>query len=316
MSVRVLRGGPLSTVQDTGRHGFRHLGVGASGALDAFSARVANLLVGNTADAPVLEFTLAGPVLSFERGARIAITGAAIDAQVGEVALPGWRLIDLPAGSEVRFGACRDGARSYLAVAGGFNVPTIMGSCATDVRAGFGGAQGRALKTNDRLQFDASLDISELKISPWWVDARPDIDLSQSAVVATLPARDATTNPAALFAREWRVAAASDRQGLRLEGPALQLADTRDRISAPVAPGTVQLPPDGRPIVLLGEAQTVGGYPCIGHVAAADLPRLAQCRPGDALRFVPIERDAALARLRAQAARLQRMALAISARRR
>jgi antagonist of KipI len=314
VSLFVLRPGALTTVQDAGRTGFRHLGVGASGALDGFSARVANLLAGNDGEPALLEITLAGPLLRFDAPARIAITGAAIDARIGDTALPAWRPVEIPAGSELRLGACRDGARAYLAVHGGFALAPTMGSRATDVRGGFGGLQGRALRANDVLEFGRRVDAAQLRAARWWVDARPDVDLSQVAMARVLPGRDALDALDGLFSSAWRVAPDSDRQGLRLQGAALRAADPSERISAPVAPGTVQLPPDGQPIVLLGEAQTVGGYPCIGHVASADLPRLAQCRPGDALHFMPVGRDAALAALRAQAQRLQRMALAIAAR--
>ncbi len=314
MSLVVVKPGALSTVQDRGRRGFRHLGVGAAGALDAFSLQVGNLLVRNARDVAALEITLSGPTLRFEKSATIAITGASIDAAIDGIALPGWRPIDVPAGSELKFGACRDGARSYLAIAGGVAVAAVLGSASTDLRAGFGGFDGHALRGGDRLEFPAGASVDALSIAAWWIDALPDLDLAHEAAVSVLPASDATDPHGVLFAQAWRVSAASDRQGLRLEGPALQLADTRERLSAPVAPGAVQLPPDGRPIVLLGDAQTVGGYPCIGFVATADLPHLAQCRPGDTLHLRPIDRTAAHRRLREQSQRLARMELAVAQR--
>jgi biotin-dependent carboxylase-like uncharacterized protein len=314
VSLVAVKAGALTTVQDLGRRGFRHLGVGAAGALDTYSLQVANLLVRNKRGAAGLEITLSGPTLRFEKSATIAITGASIDAAIDGVALAGWRPIDVPAGSELKFGACRDGARSYLAIAGGVSVAAVLGSASTDLRAGFGGLEGRALRSGDRIEFPAGASIDALSIAAWWVDALPDLDLAHEAAVSVLPASDATAPHDALFAQAWRVSAASDRQGLRLEGPALQLADTRERLSAPVAPGAVQLPPNGKPIVLLGDAQTVGGYPCIGFVATADLPRLAQCRPGDALHFRPIDHAAAHRRLREQSQRLARMELAVAQR--
>lgn len=323
MSVRVLKPGALTTVQDAGRTGWRHLGVGAGGALDAFSARVANVLAGNGEDEAVLEITLAGPTLRIERGVRIAICGAAVDAtavdpRTGEShALPGWRTIALPAGMELRFGACRSGARAYLAFEGGLDLPPTLGSRATDVRGGFGGLDGRALRSGDRLalrELPGAPASMPLAIARGWLDPRPDLDFALPALAHAMPGAFATLSP--LFDTVWTVSASSDRQGLRLEGPALAPADPRERVSSPVAPGTVQLPPDGRPIVLLGEAQTVGGYPVIAHIASADLPRLAQCRPGEAVRFAPIDRGGALARLRAQDARLERMRLAVAMQRR
>jgi antagonist of KipI len=316
MSVRVLAPGLLTTLQDGGRTGFRHLGVGTSGALDAHSHAIANLLVGNPATAPVLEITLAGPRLHFDRAARIALCGAEIDARIGAQVLPGWRRIEVPSGSELALGACRRGARAYLAVAGGFAAPGILGSASTDLRAGFGGVRGRMLAVGDVLPVvRLSLPPADaVAIAAWWIDPAPDLDLGTTQVVRVLPGRDAVAGERALFAEAWRVDAASDRQGLRLQGNALSSADARERISEPVAPGTIQLPADGRPIVLLADAQTHGGYPRIGHVIAADRPRLAQLRAGDGLRFEPCAPAEARRLSIEQRQRLARIALAIASR--
>ena len=316
MSVRVLAPGLLTTLQDGGRTGFRHLGVGTSGALDAHSHAIANLLVGNPATAPVLEITLAGPRLHFDRAARIALCGAEIDARIGAQVLPGWRRIEVPSGSELALGACRRGARAYLAVAGGFAAPDILGSASTDLRAGFGGVRGRMLAVGDVLPVvRLSLPPADaVAIAAWWIDPAPDLDLGTTQVVRVLPGRDAVAGERALFAEAWRVDAASDRQGLRLQGNALSSADARERISEPVAPGTIQLPADGRPIVLLADAQTHGGYPRIGHVIAADRPRLAQLRAGDGLRFEPCAPAEARRLSIEQRQRLARIALAIASR--
>lgn len=320
MSARVLAPGLQATVQDGGRHGHRHLGVGSAGALDAYSHAVANLLVGNRADAPVIEAALAGPTLLFAQGARIALCGAATDARVGGVAIPGWRPVDLPAGSVLAVGRCREGARSTLAVAGGWCVPMVLGSASTDLRGGFGGVEGRALREGDTLAIGPATpcDPGHVRVAPWWIDPAPDLVLSGDARVHLLPGHDATRPGGAVFAGRWRVAAASNRQGLRLEGPALALDATTTlaaaRLSEPVAPGTVQLPADGQPIVLLADAQSHGGYPRIGHVARCDLPRLAQLRPGDTVRFLPCTPEEATRLRRAQAARLARIALAIAGR--
>ena len=318
MSVQVLTPGLLTTVQDSGRHGLRHLGVGCAGALDAYSLQVANLLVGNDPDAAALEITLAGPRLRCERALRIAVCGADIDAHVDHLALPGWRPIDLPAGSELTIGHCRRGARGYLAIAGGIAVPRVLGSASTDLRGGFGGLDGRALHAGDRLVLGATnvIDTNQLHIARWWIDPTPDLDFDLPALARVLPGSDAMSPPDALFEQAWQISSRSDRQGLRLEGIPMMLAGTLHskadkRISEPVTPGTVQLPPDGQPIVLLADAQTHGGYPRIGHVIAADLPRLAQLRPRETLRFAPVTRALAHAAWRAQRQRLQRIALAI-----
>ena len=320
MSVRVLAAGWQATVQDAGRHGHRHVGVGSAGALDAYSRAVANLLVGNAADAPVLEAALAGPSLRFERAARIALCGAPTDARVGGAAVPAWRPVDLPAGSELQVGRCSAGARVYLAVAGGWSVPRVLGSASTDLRGGFGGLRGRAIAAGDLLPVGRAprLEASTLRIAPWWIDPRPDLDFAAPVVAHVLPGHDATLPAGALCDTPWRVGPASNRQGVRLEGIALSpdagTSPASQHVSEPVAPGTVQLPPDGQPIVLLADAQSHGGYPRIGHVAACDLPRLAQLRPGDTVRFTACSAAEALRLRREQAARLARIALAIAGR--
>ena len=315
MSIRVLASGALTTVQDGGRDGSRARGVGCAGALDPYAHAVANLLVGNAAGAPALEITLAGPRLQFDAGARIAICGAQVDARIDGIPIAGWRPIALPAGSVLSIGACRDGARTYLAFAGGVRVETVLGSASTDLRGGFGGIAGRALVAGDDFDIVGETSVDGVHIARWWIDPSPEYDPTDIAIVRVLAGRDTTSPADGLCGRDWRVAAASNRQGLRLEGTPLRLADARERISEPVSPGTIQLPPDGAPIVLLADAQTHGGYPRIGHAIRADWPRLAQLRPGDRLRFASCSHAQAAQARREQAQRLARIALAIEARR-
>jgi biotin-dependent carboxylase-like uncharacterized protein len=336
MTLEILAGGLQTTVQDLGRFGYRHLGVGVAGALDGYSARVANLLAGNPENSAVLEIALQGPRLRFQHAARVAITGADIDAQAGGIAIPGWRHVDLPAGCELVLGPCRRGARAYLAIAGGVQVNNVLGSASTDLRAGFGGLDGRCLTAGDVLALGdtssilgaadqpsgcwkpaaISAEVAEPTIAHWWLNPEPDLNFNHEIPIHLLSGRDAVAPATALCSNSYRVSAQSNRQGLRLQGLELKLADNRERLSEPVAPGTVQLPPDGQPIVLLAEAQTIGGYPRIGHVIAADLPRLAQLRPGDTLHFEMIDTTDAHALACAQRHRLTRMALAIEQRRR
>lgn len=288
--VDVLAAGLATMVQARGREGFREFGVGFGGALDPDTQSIANLLVGNAADAATLEIALAGPTLRFERPARIALCGAAFDADVDGTPLPGWRIADLPAGSVLRIAGCRVGARAWLAVCGGIRVAEVLGSASTDLRGGFGGVEGRVLRAGDRLHVEPFAGASgHLRIQPWWIDPCA-LDSRAAAPIRVLPGSDATEPGDGLFETAWTVAPASDRQGLRLAGDPIAACDARERISEPVAPGTLQLPPDGNPIVLLADAQTHGGYPRIGHVVRADRGRLAQLRAGDCVRFAPAPR--------------------------
>lgn len=315
MSVRVLAPGLASTIQAGPRLGLRHLGVSGAGALDPYSHAIANLLVGNAPDAPALEITLAGPRLRFEAAAHVALCGADIEAESGGQALPGWRPLLLPAGAELSLGRCRTGARAYLAIPGGFVAPEVLGSASTDLGSAFGGLHGRRLQEGDVLAAGAGIPETATApaAAPWWIDPGPDLDFRASPLpVRILPAGNPP--PPGLFDAEWEVAAASNRQGLRLRGPALESAGDELLPSEPVAPGTIQLPPDGQPIVLLADAQTHGGYPRAGHAIRADRPRLAQLRPGDTLCFVPCTPGQAHLALRRQRQRLQRIALAIRAR--
>lgn len=314
MSVEVLEPGLLTTVQDQGRHGYRHLGVGQSGALDSFSATVANILVGNPTGCAVLEMTLRGPVLHVTVPVRIAICGARIGVRCGEQVLPMWRRIDLPAGSVLHFGACRSGARAYLAIAGGIGIDPVLDSASCDLRAGFPGLAGRALQSGDILPLAPGVRPAcrEPKIASNWANPLPELDFQQPAVVHLLAGHDPIADPQSLHATAWKVGSASNRQGLRLNGDALRVLEPREAISEPVLPGTLQLPPDGTPILLLADAQTHGGYPRIGHAIAADWPRLAQLKPGDRVYFIPCTHEEASRRWRVQQQGLARLRIAVS----
>jgi antagonist of KipI len=307
--LQVLSPGPLTTVQDLGRIGWRHLGVAQSGALDPSAVILANRLVGNAPDEAVLELTLQGPSLQFDQPVRLAICGARVLARFESAAgercvIEAGRPVILPAGV-LRIGALRDGARAWLAFAGGIDVPDVLGSRSTDLRGGFGGHEGRALRDGDALHLRTSHAIACVRPqSPkWWID--PHFD-ERGLPIRYVPSPQA--GGALLDGRAWKASNRSNRQGLRLEGGKLG-ADRPEEISAPVAPGTVQLPPDGQPIVLLADAQTVGGYPRLGHVIAADLPRLAQLRPGDSLRFQACDLQTATRLACAARARVARIAM-------
>lgn len=281
----VIAPGALTTVQDRGREGWRHLGVSRAGALDPEAAAVANRLLGNDPDAAVLELTLQGPTLKLAEPATIAIVGAMIAATSNGHLLPGQRPLAVPAG-ELKLGGIREGIRAWLSVAGGFDLPAILGSRSTDLRGGFGGKEGRALRAGDLLPLgkSAPADTAAPQSAAWWIGA-DDYDCGIARPLRYVSSGHPAA--AALAERAWSVSADANRQGMRLRGEPLP-SIPHHNVSEPVAVGCIQLPTDGQPIILLADAQTVGGYPRLGYVIAADLPRLAQAGPGALLAFTAI----------------------------
>jgi KipI family sensor histidine kinase inhibitor len=275
-TIELLRAGMFTTVQDLGRRGQRALGVPLSGAADEFAARVANMLVGNPDDAAVLEFTLIGPELRFHHDTIVAVGGG----QLAEV--PGWRPLTVRAGTILRLGPLRSGCRGYLAVAGGIDVALVLGSRSTYTRALLGGHEGRPLRDGDRLP--TQLTRRQFR-NHWWIDERVLPAYSSEPTVRVVRGAQADEFDDAWMRERFAVTTRADRMGVRLKGIELRRSVQRELVSSPVAPGTVQVPPDGQPIVLLADAQTIGGYPQIGHVIAVDLPLVAQLRPGDGIRF-------------------------------
>lgn len=320
MSLAVEAPGLFTTVQDLGRPAYQHLGLGPGGAADLLSHRIANLMVGNPPDAATLEVTLAGPVLRFEAAALVSLCGADLSAQVDGRPMPLWRPVWLRAGAGLRFGVPVAGARAYLAVAGGLQAPVVLGSRSPCP----GGAPGR-LHAGDRFPLgpqpphpalaDPALPFAAPHwFAPWFQELSFDRPLTLRLIPGPQGARLDAASRQALFGASFQVAPASNRMGLRLTGPALALEAKLEMLSAPVATGTLQLPPGGAPILLLADRQTTGGYPRLGEVATVDLPAAAQLRPGEALRFAALEAGAALALLRAREVRLAQLAEAVKSR--
>jgi biotin-dependent carboxylase-like uncharacterized protein len=289
-----------TTVQDLGRRGYSHLGVSGAGAADAFSLRVANRLVGNDDTRPALEMTARGASLRFETAAAVAIAGAAVEAILNGQPVPMYQTVMAPAGSLLRIGRIGPGWRCYFAVAGGIQTSPVLGSAACDTFSGFGPAP---LTTGMRLELG-----QHPAQAGFYFRNPPSFD--GVAQLRVLQGRHADWFTAAaqqsLSIVEFRVLAQSDRSGVRLEGPELKRARQGELPSAGMVPGAVQVPPDGRPIALLSNHGTTGGYPVLAVVITADVPRLAQLGPGAAVRFTIATRGEALEELRLQEQRLQR----------
>lgn len=304
--LEVLQGGAGCTVQDCGRPGHRHQGVAVSGWLDDALAGAANALAGNPPDAACLEWRGPGLVLRVAAGpVRIGVAGgeAARSGDDGTAArpLPRWAGAILQPGERLHL-APRPGGVACLALGGGVQVPAVLGSRSTHVRTRMGGVAGRMLRPGDALPCDR---LAEGDTRVWRADSPPDWDAPGPIRVILGPQDDHFLDPRQLLDTPWRVTPELDRMGMRLDGPPLahRGPGAADIVSDGVVPGAIQVPADGRPIVLLADAQTVGGYPKIATVIRADLPRLAGLPPGATLRFEATDAEAAR---RALAARLRR----------
>jgi antagonist of KipI len=287
MSVIVTRAGFLTSVQDLGRTGFRQFGVSTSGALDPFALRVANLVVGNDERAAGLEITLGGLQLLFDDERSVAWCGGEFDVQIGSRSLPAGHAANLHCGDELRFGHAKFGCRCWLAISGGIDAPAVLGSRSTDLRANFGGIEGRALRDGDRLLLALLQGSSPAatEISSWAAPHDWASPAKRHPVLRCVRGVDWDRFSASTLQRftreQFTVLPDSDRMGARFDGVELKREDRIDLISEAVAPGTIQVPPDGKPILLLGDCQTIGGYPKIAHVITVDLPIAAQLRAGD-----------------------------------
>jgi antagonist of KipI len=291
MSVRILRPGLLTTVQDRGRHGYQRVGLCPGGAMDPVALALANALVGNPPDEAALEITVIGPELVFEVDTLVAVCGAEFDTS-----FPHNRPVLARAGTRINAGRATRGARAYVAVAGGFAVDSVLGSRSTYLPGQFGGYEGRALKHGDVLALrepEAVQRFSSLK------NAR-DGSVRWSAPPLTLPDREPilvhviegqhfasfdANSQRAFFDTVWRVAPDSNRMGFRLSGPPLGRPQGDEILSGPTCLGSVQVPPSGVPIALMADHQTTGGYPRIAEIASADVARLAQLAPGGKVHF-------------------------------
>jgi antagonist of KipI len=313
--IAVVKRGLLSTVQDAGRPGYRASGLPAAGAMDRLALAAANVLAGNPPGAAALEVTLAGGAYRFEIPVLAALAGADLSATLDGAALPPWGAFRAPAGAVLAFGAPRSGVRAYLAVRGGLAVPAVLGSRATYTRAKVGGLEGRALAAGDRLPLGRARGAAPAPATPAPEEVPP---CGGGATVRVLlgPQRDrfGEAGVAAFLATPWRVMPENDRMGYRLDGPAVPLVEGADVLTDPVLPGAVQIPGSGRPIVMMVDAQTTGGYAKIATVIGPDLRLVAQARSGDVLRFAACSQEEAVAALRAERDFIARIARAVARR--
>ncbi|USK58425.1 biotin-dependent carboxyltransferase family protein [Peribacillus asahii] len=294
MSLRVIKPGLLTTIQDLGRKGFQKHGVIVSGAMDTYSLRIANLLVGNQEGEAALEVTLMGPTFKVEEDCVIAITGGDLSPIIDERTVPMWRPVYVKKGAILRFGRCKSGCRAYLSVAGGYAISEVLGSKSTYLRGQMGGYKGRALQVDDVVPFNGHSTMLKHEwtegflAAKWFVHAKEFLP-SRIPVIRFLAGSqyEYFTNSSKLqFVKNlFKVSSQSDRMGYRISGPALELQHKRDILSEAVSNGSIQVPPDGNPIILLADRQTTGGYPKIAQVITTDLSLIGQLKPGESIQF-------------------------------
>lgn len=314
-AFEVLYPGILTTIQDLGRYGFTKFGVPHCGALDTYSLRLANILVGNRECDACLEITVIGPILKVKREMVIAITGGDLSPVLNEEPLDMWRSHILVEGDVISFKRLRSGCRSYLSVSGGISVPKIMGSRSTYLSGRFGGIEGRALKRDDILFIQNKplpFDKIGLRVPK---DLIHCIEKEVSLRVIPGPQDNHFTEEGSkiFYSQIYMVTPQCNRMGIRLEGPKIERRPEVEEsiISEGLVPGSVQVPGDGKPIIILTEMVT-GGYSKIATIISTDLPKVAQLKPGDFIRFKPISIEEAHYLLKEQEDKIEKFKALIS----
>lgn len=298
MSLKIVKGGVLDTIQDLGRYGSQYLGINPGGAMDRFAAQVVNILVGNEISEPVVELHFPSSIFLFEQESMIAVGGADFSATVNGEDIPLWQPVIIAKNSILQFEKWKKGARCYLAIREKLKIDKWLGSYSTNVKAACGGFNGRALQKNDEIAFKERNDYkcflkdSDFVILPW----KADILWKESPVdrIAIVPGHEwellTKESRKKIFKHPFVIGALADRMGYRLQG-ALSAKQNCELVSSIVSFGTIQLLPNGELIILMADHQTAGGYPRIAHVASAHLPLLAQKKPGDKIQFRFIDQE-------------------------
>lgn len=303
MSLTIIKPGLLDTIQDTGRLGHSSAGINTGGAMDQYAARVANMLAGNEDQEAVLEIHFPGPQILFEQNALISITGADLSPLLNDEVLPMWKPVVVRKNTILHFNRLQHGARCYLAVHGGYCIKKWLNSYSTNLKAGAGGFNGRKLEKGDELSFKENTiyfagllkEGRDHQVLKWRVDAAKTYQFPHEIYFTLGNEYRSLTESSRndLLQNNFTIHPFSDRMGYRLKGLPLQRNDNTELISSGVSFGTIQLLPDGQLIVLMSDHQTTGGYPRIGHVITAHLPKLAQLRPSDCIQFKIVDQHTA-----------------------
>jgi antagonist of KipI len=291
--IRVLQPGLLSTVQDLGRHGFARYGISPAGAADPLSLRIANRLAGNPDNAPGLEFTLTGPALQFATPAAAALAGSDFSATLDGQPIALHHTFSIQPGQTLACPATRSGARCYLAVHGGLEIPLLLGSASTHLPSRMGGLDGRALRKGDILHFQPTtrhpplLQLNPAWLQRWFAPSR--LGVSRGPHHDDFPQAAIDT----FYSSPFLVTEQSNRSGLRLAGPNIPAPFHGEMLTAGVSLGAIQIPPNGQPILMFMDQQTTGGYPILANLISAHLHLAGQLRPRQSAEFEPVSLDAA-----------------------
>ncbi|MBN2047621.1 MAG: biotin-dependent carboxyltransferase family protein [Anaerolineaceae bacterium] len=303
MTVNVIQSGMFTTIQDMGRTGYQRFGMPPSGAMDRFALAAANILLGNEANRPALEFSMTTLEIEMLDDTLIAVTGYGVKVFIDDREYPAWMTIFVRQGSRVRLEPGNLGVWAYLAVAGAFNLEPALGSNSTYLRGAVGGVEGRTLRKGDRLPIgEPAVDLTTAAGRMLPENKRPSYSKSPTLRVILGPQLESFTPKGIqqFLSNDYQVTDQSDRMGYRLVGAPIEHAGSSDIISDGVVTGSIQVPSSRQPIIMMADHQTTGGYPKIATVIQADLPLLAQCRAGAKVRFCQVEPNTALVIYRAQ----------------
>jgi len=290
MGTKILKSGLLTTIQDAGRRGYQRYGMAVSGSVDVHSYIYGNILVGNEPTEAVIEVTLMGPTIEFDSPSVIAITGANLTPRINGAPAQMYKALKVAKGDVLSFGHVQSGCRAYVAFAGGLDIEEIMGSRSTYIKAGLGGHHGRNLQDGDSVEFrQENACAKNIGIR----ETDPPIKWSGTYTVRVVlgPEEDKFTDNGlnTFLSAEYKVTPSSDRMGVRLEGAPIEHVGDANIISNGIPFGAIQVPDSGMPIIMLSDRQTVGGYTKIGTIINIDMPMIAQCKPGDKVRFKTID---------------------------
>lgn len=287
--MRVIDPGLHTTIQDTGRYGYQEFGIVPSGPMDPWAFKLANLLAGNEQGQACLEITMVGPTIQFLSDTVISLTGANLSPSIDGNKVAMWSSLYIKKGQELHFGKPKHGARAYLAVAGGIQSETILGSRSTNVRTKIGGAEGEALDINDELDGKEMDRLTLQKRSGKHLSHTLRSYYSSHQIVRVIPDEQAAfftdDSEKSFYNQTFKITAQSDRMGYRLEGQKLEYKNDSEMLSDAVVFGSIQVPRGGEPIILMADRQTTGGYPKIGTIISHDLWRVAQLLPGQTIAF-------------------------------